>query len=136
MTNVGWRPGWAPCRAVAKEGAVVASVTPPSPTRLAPSRSRPRIWHLSLLVLLVAVAIADIQDQRIHEPVLVALAVGGFVLYGVIGWLGWWVARRRLGPRLGTAWLFALYATAMAALFLVATVIYLVIEHVYRAGRF
>ena len=37
---------------------------------------QPRIWHLSLLVLFVAIAIADIQDQRVHEPFLIALAVG------------------------------------------------------------
>ena len=95
---------------------------------------QPRIWHLLLLVLFVAIAIADIQDQRVHEPFLIALAAGGFLLYGLIGWLGWWIVRRRLGSRLGPLWLFAIYAIAMGALFLVATAIYLVIEHVYRVG--
>jgi hypothetical protein len=99
-----------------------------------PSWYRPRIWHLLLLVLFVAIAIADIQDQRVHEPLLIALAAGGFLLYGLIAWFGWWIARRRLGSRLGPVWLFAIYAVAMAALFLVATVIYLVIEHRYRVG--
>jgi len=99
-----------------------------------PNWYRPRIWHLSLLVLFVAIAIADIKDQRVHEPFLIALAAGGFLLYGLIGWLGWWIARRRLGSRLGPLWLFAIYAIAMGALFLVATAIYLVIEHVYRVG--
>jgi hypothetical protein len=59
---------------------------------------------------------------------------GGFLLYGLIGWLGWWAARRRFGSRLGPIGLFAIYAIAMAALFLVATAIYLVIEAVYRNG--
>jgi hypothetical protein len=86
------------------------------------------------LVLFAAIAIADIQDQRMHEPALIALAAGGFLLYGLIGWIGWWSSRRfvaRLGPML----LFLLYAGAMAALFLVATIIYLVIEHLYRVGH-
>ncbi len=96
---------------------------------------QPRIWHLALLVLFVAVAIAQIQDQRVHEPTLVALAAGGFVLYAIIGAAGWWVARRRLQSRLGPMLLFILYAIAMGALFLVATVIYLVIEHADRNGR-
>jgi hypothetical protein len=105
----------------------------PPPSRPA-SWYQPRIWHLSLLVLFVAIAIVQIQDQRVHEPFLVALAAGGFLLYGLIGWLGWRAARRRVGSRLGPTWLFAIYAIAMGALFLVATVTYLVIEHLYRNG--
>jgi hypothetical protein len=93
---------------------------------------RPRIWHLSLLVLFVAIAIVDLRDHRVHEPFLIALAAGGFVLYGLIGWLGWWIARRRLGGCIGPMWLFAIYAVAMGVLFLVATAIYLVIEYAYR----
>jgi hypothetical protein len=107
----------------------------PSPRRPA-SWYQPRVWHLSLLVLFMAIAIADIRDQRVHEPFLIALAAGGFALYALIGWLGWWIARRRLGSRLGPLWVFVIYAVAMGGLFLVATVIYLVIEHLYRAGRF
>jgi hypothetical protein len=104
-----------------------------TPRRI-PSWAQLRIWHLALLVLFAAIAIADIQDQRTHEPALIALAAGGFLLYGLIGWVGWWSSRRfvaRLGPLL----LFLLYAVAMAALFLMATAIYLVIEHVYRVGH-
>src|SRR5262245_49041831 len=111
-----------------------AQTTPSRPRRAAPW-AQLRIWHLALLVLFVAIAIVDIQDQRMHEPILIALAAVGFVVYGLIGWIGWWGARRfeaRLGPML----LFILYAFAMGALFLVATVIYLVIAHVYRSGRF
>jgi heme A synthase len=89
-----------------------------------------------LLVLFVAIAITNIQDQRMHEPALVALAAGGFALYGLIGWIGWWTVRRRLEARLGTVTLIVLYAIAMGALFLAATVIYLLIEHVYRVGHF
>ena len=88
----------------------------PSPSPHRPtSWYQPRIWHLSLLVLFVAIAIADIQDQRVHEPFLITLAIGGFVLYALIGWLGWWIARRRLGSRLGPLWLFVIYAIAMGA---------------------
>jgi hypothetical protein len=82
----------------------------------------------------VAIAIADIQDQRIREPALIALAAGGLVLYGMIGWIGWWTLRR-FESRLGLTLLFLLYSAAMGLLFLVATVIYLVIAHVYRGGR-
>jgi hypothetical protein len=112
---------------------VLEDPSPPSPRRSA-SWYQPRIWHLSLLVLFVAIAIADIQDQRVHEPFLIALAAGGFALYALIGWLGWWTARRRFESRLGPMWLFVIYAIAMGVLFLVATAIYLVIEHVYRNG--
>jgi hypothetical protein len=112
----------------------MSSMPESSPPQRSPSWYQPRIWHLLLLVLFVAIAIADIQDQRVHEPFLIALAAGGFLLYALIGWLGWWVARRRLGSRLGPIGLFAIYAVAMGALFLVATIIYLVIEHVYRVG--
>ncbi len=108
---------------------------PTPPTRQSASWYQPRIWHLALLVLFVAIAMADIQDHRVHEPALIALAAGGFLLYGLIGWMGWWVARRRLEARLGPMLLLILYAAAMGAFFLVATVIYLTIEYVYRGGR-
>ena len=107
----------------------------PTPKRSVPWY-QPRIWHLALLVLFVAIAIVQIQDQRVHEPTLVALAAGGFVLYAIIGGIGWWLARRRLESRLGPMLLIILYAVAMGALFLVATVLYLVIEHAYRNGHF
>jgi hypothetical protein len=111
------------------------SSSPASPPQRSASWYQPRIWHLSLLVLFVAIAIIQIQDQRVHEPFLIGLAAGGFVLYGLIGWLGWRTARRRFGSRVGPMWLFVLYAIAMTTLFLVATVIYLIIEHLYRGGR-
>jgi hypothetical protein len=110
------------------------ALPPTPPPRRTASWAQLRIWHLALLVLFVAIAIADLQAQRISEPTLIALAAVGLVAYGLIGWMGWWGARRfeaRLGPTL----LFILYSVAMAGLFLVATVIYLVIAHVYRGGR-
>jgi hypothetical protein len=108
--------------------------SPRQPPRRTPSWAQLRIWHLALLVLFVAIAIADIQDQRMHEPALIALAAGGFLLYGLMGWAGWWISLR-FAARLGPMLLFIFYAVSMAGLFLVATAIYLVIEHVYRNGR-
>ena len=58
------------------------------------------------------------------------------MLYAIIGWIGWWFARRRFEGRLGPVLLFVLYAIAMAAFFLLATVMYLVIEYRYRGGQF
>jgi xanthine/uracil permease len=110
------------------------SQSSPSPNRAA-RWYQPRIWHLALAVLFVAIAIVQIQDQRVHEPALVALAAGGFVLYAIIGVIGWRIARRPLESRLGPILSFTLFAIAMGALFLVATIIYLVIEHDYRNGR-
>ena len=86
-----------------------------------------RVWHLTLLVLFVAIAIANIQDQRPPTRGLVALAASGFVLYGFFGCAGWRLARcfeDRLGPTL----LLVLYLAAMAMLFLVATLVYVALE--------
>jgi hypothetical protein len=94
-----------------------------------------RVWHLALLVLFVAVAIVNIQDQGRTELPLVILAATGFVVYGILGWLGWRAARR-LEARLGPTLLLVLYLAAMAGFFLVATAVYLVAEHVYLTGRF
>ena len=92
-----------------------------------------KVWHLSLLVVFVAIAIKNIQDQRRSEPTLIALAAVGFALYGVLGWHGWRIARRFEG-RIGTSHLLAFYLVGMAGLFLLSTVIYLVIEHIYLVG--
>ena len=97
--------------------------------------SRLKVWHLGLLVAFVALAIADIQDHRRTEPVLIGLASGGFGAYALIAWLGWNFARK-FEAKLGKVALLALYLTAMAALFLVATIAYLLIEHVYLGDRF
>ncbi len=94
-----------------------------------------RIWHLALLVLYVAVAIVDIRDQHLRDPVLIALASVGFAGYGVLAWLAWQLVRR-FEARLGRQPLLILYLIGMAALFLVATVVYLVIEQAYHVGVF
>jgi hypothetical protein len=114
-------------------GVLTKTPSSPPPTRRTPGWAQLRIWHLAVLVLFVAIAIADIQDQRIREPTLIALAAGGLMLYGLIGWIGWWTVRR-FEARLGLTTLFVLYSIAMGVLFLVATVIYLVIAHIYRGG--
>ena len=107
--------------------------TPTTPAFYSPSRVK--IWHLGLLVAFVALAIADIQDHRRSEPVLIGLAGAGFSLYAGLGWLGWNLARR-FEARLGRVALVGLYLASMAGLFLFATVAYLLIEHVYLGGRF
>jgi ABC-type Na+ efflux pump permease subunit len=97
------------------------------------ARSRFRVWHLWLLALFVAVALANIRDQGRDEPTLVALAAVGFALYGLIGW-GAWIVAGRSRARLGATAALALYLVAMAIIFLVATAVYLVIEHAYLFG--
>ncbi len=94
-----------------------------------------KVWHLTLLVAFVAVAIVDIQDHRMTDPILIGLAAAGFATYAVLAWLGWRLARR-FDKKLGRVALLGLYFTAMAGLFVVATVAYLLIEHIYRGGWF
>ncbi len=92
-----------------------------------------RVWHLALLVLFVAVAIANIQDQRPPTQGLVALAASGFVLYGFLGWAGWRISRR-FEARIGSTLLLVLYLAAMAMLFLVATFVYVAVEVYITTG--
>jgi hypothetical protein len=92
-----------------------------------------RIWHLALLVLYVAIAIVDIKDQRRSEPALIGLAATGFAAYGLLCWLGWH-GMRRFEHRLGLAVVVIVYAVAMAAIFLVATITYLALEYAYLTG--
>jgi hypothetical protein len=92
-----------------------------------------RVWHLALLVLFTAVALVDIQDQRRSEPVLIALAGGGYALYGLLGWLSWRIAVR-FEPRLGKVRLLIRYFVAMAAFYMTGTLFYLLAEHVYLVG--
>lgn len=106
-----------------------------SPARNVPGWAQPRIWHFIVLVVFVAIAITDIREQRIQEPVLIALAAGGLAAYGLIGWIGWW-AIQRFKARIGPVVLYILYANAMALFFLAATIIYLAIAHAYRTGQF
>ncbi len=99
--------------------------------------TRFKLWHLVLLVAFVAVAIADIKDNRRFEPSLIGLAGGGFACSHaeVLAWLGWVFARRFEG-KIGKVTLIGLYLASMAGLFLFATVAYLLIEHLYLGGRF
>ncbi len=92
-----------------------------------------RIWHLWLVSAIVAVAILNIQDQRRSEPILIGLAIAGFVLYAVLGW-GIWRFASRFQSTKGTLPVLATYLVTMAVLFLIATVLYLLIEHVYLLG--
>jgi hypothetical protein len=120
--------------ALSKLGNTMIEARPTTPpARRTEPLGRLRIWHLALLVLFVAVAIVNIQDQRRSEPALIVLACAGFLGYGLLGWLGWRTARR-FEARLGMMPLLILYLVAMAGLFLLATVVYLAIEHVYLVG--
>lgn len=101
----------------------------------APPTAGLRVWHLALLIAFVAIAIRNIQDQRRSEPALIALAVLGFVLYGVIGWLAWGFSLRCAG-RIGPTPRLILYLVGMASIFLLATMIYLLAEHIYLIGWF
>jgi hypothetical protein len=92
-----------------------------------------RLWHLVLLVAFVAIAIADIQGQRIREPALIGIATGGYALYTLLAWQGWRIAWRA-AARIGARAALILYMAAMGLLFLAATAIFLVIEHTYRNG--
>jgi hypothetical protein len=92
-----------------------------------------RIWHLALLVLLVAVAMIDIETNAPRRPGLVALAAAGYAGYFGVVWLCWRYARR-FERSLGLAVLLSLFVTAMAALYLVATAVYIIIEAVYLRG--
>ena len=81
----------------------------------------------------MAVAIADIRDHRRAEPFLIGLAGAGFAAYWALGWVGWHFAgwfEARLGPLA----VLILYLVAMAALFLAATVVYLMLERRYLTG--
>ncbi len=89
-----------------------------------------KVWQLAALPVFVAVVILNIQDQRLTDPKLIALAVAGFVLYGVLGWIGWRLIRPFEG-RFGRLAVLAAYFSAMAALFLVATGVFLSIELAY-----
>lgn len=108
------------------------------------SRSRLRIWHLTLLPILVAFAWVNIQDQRIQDPRMMALAIVGFLVYGAIAWwLGGrvpaWVERSPLSQRLADhtsirASVLAklLYLLLMGGLFVLASVAYVTIDVAWK----
>jgi len=93
-----------------------------------------KLWHLGVLVALVAIAIVDIQDHGRKEPALILLASVGYAAFALICWLCWH-ARRRFESRLGAVQVVAVYSAAMGGLFLTATVAYLFIEYFYLVGK-
>jgi hypothetical protein len=86
-----------------------------------------------LAVVFVAIAIADIQSLRRTEPVLVALAAAGYAGYGLLCWLAWRMMGR-CRSRLGGVPTLILYMVTMGCLFVVATVVYLILEYAYLRG--
>jgi hypothetical protein len=93
-----------------------------------------KVWHLTILVMIVALVICDIQDHARNEPVLQVLAAAGYAGYFFLVWLIW-IQVRRFEAALGLPVLLAIFTTAMAAFFLIATIVYLVIEYVYLGGH-
>jgi hypothetical protein len=89
-----------------------------------------RLWNLTLLVVFVAIAMMEIKNQRRSEPALIGLAAAGFVLYGMIVWLGWHFLRR-WESRLGSMLTFIIYAVTMGTIYLVATIFYVLAEYAY-----
>jgi hypothetical protein len=115
------------------ETAMSDTMSTTSRVQARPAHFQMRIWHLSLLTVVAAVAIVNIQDQRQTDPLLIAVAVAGFALYTVLGWLIWNLLQRSR-PRVGTVPLICLYCVTMSGLFLTATITYLLIEHAYLVG--
>jgi hypothetical protein len=93
-----------------------------------------RLWHLALLVPIVALAICDIQTHARDESVLQLLAAAGYASYFFMAWLIW-LKVRPFEKALGLPVLLALFMTAMAVIFFVATLVYLVIEYEYLVGH-
>jgi hypothetical protein len=86
-----------------------------------------------LAVVFVAIAIVDIQNLRRTEPFLIALAASGYAGYGLLCWLAWrMMARCRF--RMAGVPALTLYMVTMGCLFLVATVVYLLVEYTYLRG--
>ena len=92
-----------------------------------------RVWQFGLLVALTAIAIVDVKGYC-REPRLIALASAGYAGYAVLCWL-LWHGLHRFERRLGQVLLVSAYVVVMGAVFMAATVAYLLIEYVYRGGR-
>ena len=92
-----------------------------------------RVWQFGLLVALTAIAIVDIKGYC-REPRLIALASAGYAGYVLLCWL-LWHGLHRFERRLGPVMLVSAYVALMGAVFLAATVAYLLIEYVYLGGR-
>jgi hypothetical protein len=91
-----------------------------------------RVWQFGLLVALTAIAIVDIQGYC-REPRLIALASAGYAGYALLCWL-LWHGLRRFERRLGPVMLLSAYVVVMGAVFLAATVAYLLMEYFYLGG--
>ena len=60
-----------------------------------------KVWHLALLVVIVAIATRDIQTHARNEPALQLLAAAGYAGYFFLAWLIWLRVRRfEAAPRL------------------------------------
>ncbi|WP_422931186.1 hypothetical protein [Singulisphaera sp. PoT] len=94
-----------------------------------------KLWHLGLLVAYVAVAIQQVQAQRVSDPLLIGLAAVGFLGYAVIGVVAWKIASA-YADRIGAVRATSLYFTFMAGLFLLATVIYVCLEYAHTLNYF
>src|SRR5271166_5348698 len=104
----------------------------PSGRRISPLLQL-RVWQFGLLVALTAIAIMDIKGHC-REPRMIALASAGYAGYALLCWL-LWHGLHRFERRLGPVILVSAYVVVMGAVFLAATVAYLLIEYVYLGGR-
>ena len=92
-----------------------------------------RVWQFGLLVALTAIAIVDIQGYC-REPRLIALASAGYAAYALLCWV-LWHGIHKFERHVGPVVLVSVYVVMMGAIFLVATVAYLLMEYVYLGGR-
>jgi hypothetical protein len=93
-----------------------------------------RIWHYAVLIVFIAIAITDVQHQHIHDARLLALASGGFALYGLIAAIAWFYVQH-FESKIGRSALLIAYCVGMGAFFLFATVCYLMIEYAIVTGH-
>src|SRR3954463_10184977 len=90
-------------------------------------RRRPiglRLWHLSVVVLAVAIAGGLVREGKMREPTLIAIAGAGFLAWCLVTGLGFRLVLRELRrPVGGTPWrkvaAVLLYLLAMSASFVV-----------------
>lgn len=92
-----------------------------------------RVWQFGLLVAFTAIAIVDVQGYC-REPRLITLASAGYAAYAFLCWL-LWHGLLRFEKRLGPVILVSVYVVLMGAVFLAATVAYLLMEYVYLGGK-
>ena len=107
------------------------------PAQRVPGWAQPRIWHFIVLVMFVAIAITDIREQRIQEPVADCSGrwrdssfIRAHRLDRLVG--------NAIGSRLVSVRCSCSFSmqSRWVCFFLVATIIYLMIAHAYRTGQF